>query len=177
MDNIIERHFCLQKVSMKIRNYHEVFRDFETLTHSEEFKSKFDKAVIEGENSDMAKEIESLLNPYVNFISSGNKSEVFSLSQKNAIKHAMALVDRFGLPSLFITISPSYVKDVDVFQFAVGCINSLPKDQNMLLEELQNDEKNTFLKYNIPSSILDEPVACARCFICFIHLVLEELFG
>jgi len=46
MHNIIERHFCLQKVSMKIRNYHEVFRDFETLTHHEEFKSKLDKSVI-----------------------------------------------------------------------------------------------------------------------------------
>ena len=41
----------------------------------------------------------------------------------------------------------------------------------------QNDEKNTFLKYNIPLSILDEPVACARYFIRLIHLVLEELFG
>ena len=50
----------------------------------------------------MAKEIKRLLNPYMNFISSGNTSEVFSLSKK----HAMALVDRFGLTSLFITVSP-----------------------------------------------------------------------
>jgi hypothetical protein len=42
---------------MKVRNYHEVFLNFETLTHSEEFRSKFDKAMIEGENSDMTKEI------------------------------------------------------------------------------------------------------------------------
>jgi hypothetical protein len=79
-------------------------------------------------------------------MSSGNTSEVFSLPQKNAIKHAMALVDRFGLPSLFITISPSYVKDVGVFQFSISCMHSLPKDQNMLLEESKNDEKKTFLK-------------------------------
>ena len=116
-----QRHSTISGMWAKVHSNPKAFEQYGALMSSREFPLKLQQA-IEKPKSKEAKEIVSDILPILSM--AGNRTPFGAMEQNASIAEALALCQRHGPASVFLTVSPNDISNPTSFRFSFRSVNN-----------------------------------------------------
>ena len=184
LDDQQKRHTAIHNVSAKVSAKKGRFETFSNYVNTENFGEELEFAM-QNPTSDTAEKLLDKLLPCVEIC--GSAVPFSPMQRKNSLHKLYAMVQHFGLPSWFITITPSEIDSYLVMRLCYRNPNATPAEEMEKFENWAGDaytnDMNEFGRIRIPISSYirakissSDPVACAQFFQRLVETVLSTLF-
>ena len=178
--NMRQRHAVNSAVCAKVKASPEDFQGFTELVTNQDFKSMLQKAC-DDPASEEARQLLGTVSRYVTFI---GKSVPYSSSEVRYQRQTLyALTQRYGEPSIFLTISPDDVHSLKLVRtglkpFQNYRLNQTPKYPSSFIQYAKGDEIaqipiKSLKEVDLQAYAAENPVACASIFKDMMEAVFE----
>ena len=180
LDDQQKRHAAIYNVSAKVSSKQGRFEKFSEYVNDKNFVGELEIAM-QHPKSDTAKKILDELLPCVEIC--GGVVPFSPIQRKQSLNKLYGMVQHFGLPSWFITITPSEIDSYLVMRLCFRNPNASPIMEKEKFQHWESENNTEFGKVNIPipaatraSVSASDPVACAEFFQRLVETVLSTLF-
>ena len=180
LDDQQKRHAAIYNVSAKVSSKQGRFEKFSEYVHDKNFVGELEIAM-QHPKSDTAKKILDELLPCVEIC--GGVVPFSPIQRKQSLNKLYGMVQHFGLPSWFITITPSEIDSYLVMRLCFRNPNASPIMEKEKFHHWESENNTEFGKVNIsiPAATrarvsASDPVAGAEFFQRLVETVLTTLF-
>jgi len=169
------RHKVAQLVATRVKNSDKAFEGFMNIANDPEFEADLKKAKADLTGQEAKKVMRRIL-PFINLVGRDVPYSPVERSQASSKLHAM--VHRFGLPSIFLTIAPDDVNNPMAIRMSFPSSSNtvFPATPDGFLDALQKDQDKfdtiPISQRDLKALAADSPVACAEIF----QRMLENVF-
>jgi len=180
LDDQQKRHAAIYNVSAKVSSKHGRFEKFSEYVNENNFVAELEFSM-KHPKSDRAKKLLDELLPCVEIC--GGVVPFSPIQRKQSLNKLYGMVQHFGLPSWFITITPSEIDSYLVMRLCFRNPNASPIMEKEKFEHWNSEQNTEFGTINIPIPAAvralvsaSDPVACAEFFQRLVETVLSTLF-